>query len=567
MKLANYSISAKILAVIAFLGLVAAIIGAISISAISDLGRSADNIGVSTQEAVTGARLSQQVLVLSGATYRAAADPTAANIAAVRKLADAAAGDFERGFTETLATAGPQRRKYLNEIRTVYDPFVAEVRRILDAAEAVAAETQLTEKQRELVAHIADSRKTADSVEAAVRQYVDYTIVRADRESTAADETESQAVYQMLIVATAGIAAGVAFGLFIARRGIVSPILRIVDCLARLADGNLATDVTGTERRDEVGRIARTTLVFKENMIKARDLEAEAAATRAGEERRRARIDSATEDFKTAMVAIVKTVAGASTELRASAQALAASAEETASQSGVVAAASEQASASVQAVAGASEEMSSSIGEIARQVSRSSEIARRAVEDARKAGSNVGALVDAAKRIGEVSGMISTIAGQTNLLALNATIEAARAGEAGKGFAVVAQEVKNLAAGSARATDEITAQITDVQQISQTSAQAIREICAVIEQMSEISATISAAIQQQTAATGEISRGAVEASQGTNEVTRNIAAVNEAAGSTGAASAQVLSASEELSRESERLRLEFDTYIAALAAA
>ena len=267
------------------------------------------------------------------------------------------------------------------------------------------------------------------------------------------------------------------------------------------------------------------------------------------------------DNFERNMKQVVDTVASAATELQSTAQGMEITAQSTSQQSMTVAAAAEEASSNVQTVASAAEELSSSISEISRQVSQSTQIAGAAVAEVDGANQKVQGLAEAAKKIGEVVALITDIADQTNLLALNATIEAARAGDAGKGFAVVASEVKNLANQTARATEEISAQIGGIQTATQDAVQAIGSIGGTIGKMNEIASAIAAAVEQQGAATQEIARNVEQAAAGTQDVSSNIVQVTQAATETGHSAGEVLVAAGELSKQSEVLGSEMKDFI------
>jgi methyl-accepting chemotaxis protein len=291
------------------------------------------------------------------------------------------------------------------------------------------------------------------------------------------------------------------------------------------------------------------------------------AAQAAAEAERTAAVRRLADEFERTVGNIIETVSLSSTKLEAAANSLTKTADTTQQLSTVVASASEEASANVSSVASATEDMTASIHEISRQVQQSSRIAGDAVKQAEQTDARIKELSSAAHRIGDVVKLINSVAEQTNLLALNATIEAARAGEAGKGFAVVAQEVKALAAQTAKATEEIRSQITGMQTATKESVAAIKEIGGTIGRISEIASTIAAAVEQQGATTQEISHSVGEAAKGTAQVAINITNVNRGASETGVSSAEVLSSARSLATESARLKLEVHRFLEMVRAA
>ncbi|MDB5568265.1 MAG: Chemotaxis protein [Tardiphaga sp.] len=356
---------------------------------------------------------------------------------------------------------------------------------------------------------------------------------------------------------------------FLIARGIISPLSGLTAGMKELAAGNFGVVLPGLGRKDEVGDMAQAVEAFKVKAEqKAReDAEARTTLDQAMAAQRKNDMIRLADDFEGAVGEIVDAVSSASTQLEASAGMLTTTATRAQQLTTMVAAASEEASTNVQAVASSTEEMTSSVNEISRQVQESATIASHAVTQARKTNDRVAELAKAAARIGDVVELINTLAGQTNLLALNATIEAARAGDAGRGFAVVASEVKALAEQTARATGDISQQISGIQAATQESVGAIKEIGDTIGRMSEIASTIASAVEEQGAATQEISRNVQQAAQGTMQVTSNITDVQRGAGETGSASSQVLSAAQSLSSDSNRLKLEVGKFLNSVRAA
>jgi methyl-accepting chemotaxis protein len=348
---------------------------------------------------------------------------------------------------------------------------------------------------------------------------------------------------------------------------ITRPLANMVQVLKRLAANDRALEIPETNRRDEIGQIAKAAQVFRDSMMESARLRLAQSEDEKIKDARQEKITRAIGAFESSVGKIVGVVAASSTGLQAAATTLTSTAEMTQRLSANVASASEQASANVQSVASATEEMTSSVNEISRQVQESSKIASEAVRQAEKTDGRINQLSQAAGRIGDVVKLITAIAEQTNLLALNATIEAARAGEAGRGFAVVASEVKQLASQTAKATEEIGTQIAGMQSATQEAVTSIKEISQTIGRISEIASTISVAVEEQGAATQEIARNVGEAAKGTGQVATSITDVNRGANETGAASAQVLASAQSLSTESSHLKLEVEKFLVTVRAA
>jgi methyl-accepting chemotaxis protein len=369
-----------------------------------------------------------------------------------------------------------------------------------------------------------------------------------------------------LVLVCAGAGISIAAALLIAR-AISKPTVRLTRTMAVLAGGDMAIEIPDRDRRDEIGAMAKAVEVFKQNMIKARELAGEQEAANAAKMQRGRAVEDMTKAFEAKVGRLTGTLSAAAREMEETARSMSSTAERTDRQSMMVASAAEQTSANVETVAAATEELFSSIQEIGRRASQSTQITGKAVADAKRTDASVQTLASGAAKIGEVVTLIQNIASQTNLLALNATIEAARAGEHGKGFAVVASEVKALANQTGRATEEIDAQITQIQEATRHAVAAIEGIATTIAEVNQIAASIAAAVEQQGAATQEISRNVQEAAKGMQEASSSIVNVKQAAAETDSAAGQVLGAAGELSQQAHELAAEVNRFIDGVRAA
>ena len=346
-------------------------------------------------------------------------------------------------------------------------------------------------------------------------------------------------------------------------RGIAS----ITQPMRALSQGDLAADIPSGNHDTEIGQMALTLQLFKEALVTKKISDDATAAEANAKIARSVRVDGITREFESIIGELIGSLSSSSTELDAAANTLTTTADSTGKISSEAAAASQEVSSNVQSVAKTAEEITSSVQAIGHKVQEASRIACEAVKQAENTDGKIAQLSQSASRIGDVIKLITDVAEQTNLLALNATIEAARAGVAGRGFAVVASEVKALAAQTAKATDEIAAQIAGMQNATNESVLAIREIGTTINLISEISSTISAAVEQQGAATQEIARHVQHAARRSGVVATNIADVSRGARETGSASSQVLSSAKTISTESDRLRTEVERFLTTVRAA
>jgi len=394
----------------------------------------------------------------------------------------------------------------------------------------------------------------------------DAALAEAAAQARAVQAQENTA---LALVLGAAILLGLALGLFawLLIRRVVTPVLAITATVGRLAQGDNAVEVPFRDRADEIGHMAKAVEVLREKALEAQQLALASAAEQSAKAARADRTEGLIRRFEAEVGEVLGAVAGAAAPLNDTADRMGEAAETAKTQAGAMAVAAGAASSNVHTVAASTEELAASISEVARQVAESARIAQRAAEDARATDAAVAGLVEVAQRIGDVIGLINSIASQTNLLALNATIEAARAGDAGKGFAVVAGEVKALAAQTAKATEQIGLQIGAMQTETGRAAEAIRGIGQTIDELSAISTQVAAAAEQQAAATQEIGRAVAQAATGTEEVSRQTGEVIQGAEATAAATAGLREASAGLTRHADTLRGKVDGFLDTIRAA
>ncbi|WP_207461405.1 methyl-accepting chemotaxis protein [Azospirillum sp. SYSU D00513] len=509
---------------------------------------------------------------LTGALNTATSDFRIAEGIHILSLDEAGMSKAESEMAAIIKSMEAMDRDYeklisLDEERRLYQDYKRQWAEYMGLNKQVVAHSRKGENEQATTLFKTASSKAFNEASAALSRLVDLNVAGGTEASRRGDVIYDSA--RGLLISAVAFA-----GLFSAAAAVYmmtnvsAAVGRMTEAMSKLAGGDKETLVPATDRRDELGAMAKAVQVFKDNMIEGDRLRAEQEEIKAKAEReRRAAMLKLADDFEASVKGIVETVASAATEMQGAASSMSETAEEASRQAMAVASSAEQTSANVQTVATATEELSASIQEIGRQVTASTGIAGQAVGETERTTQTIRSLVAAVERIGEVVGMIQNIAAQTNLLALNATIEAARAGEAGKGFAVVASEVKALANQTAKATEDIQTKVQEIQQATGGAQVAVQGIGETIGRMSEIAGTIAAAVEQQGAATRDISSNVQQAARGTQEVTGNISGVNQAAAETGSAATQVLGAASGLSREAETLRREVQTFIATIRAA
>ncbi len=458
-----------------------------------------------------------------------------------------------RSIMAALQNAGlPLDRSAMDKARAALDAYAEAAKQAADFVEedAFSATMFMTDAEQKFA--VGDKE---------LGSFVAATVARHDGAAAEAEHTLKRGIFTVAGGALLAIILSLAAPLFLTRI-VARPIAAMTTAMRDLAAGRLDAALPEAESQDEVGSMAQALIVFRDNALEARRLAAAQNDEQVAKAARSQRLENLLSRFESTVGGIVDAVAGSAGAMSRAATTMTGATDETSKRSDAVAGSAEEASHHVQSVAASAEELAGSVNEIARQVQESASIARQAVDRTNRSTAAIETLAQNVQKIGEVVSLINGIAAQTNLLALNATIEAARAGDAGRGFAVVASEVKSLATQTARATEDVTSLISDIQASTGQAVSAINETSETIEKIHEVSEAIAAAVEEQGAATKEIARNVQQTADGTQDVSKNIAGVSTAVAENRNAAEQVRETADQLLVQAESLQQEVANFTA-----
>jgi methyl-accepting chemotaxis protein len=557
--LGKISIAVKIYAFVGVFAIGLAVLLAVTFSVLKANESALDAIGATGHQALLVARMNTNVQAMSVAQFRMAAESSGDMVSDSLAKIEVEANLFRDRMAAVRSSAE-------GDLASGLDPMSKQFDRYRQALDTVVTMARGDDRKALLVA-MNQADKLAGSLRDSARVMFQQAETAAEMATVAGHQNALSGKWTIGITAMIFVVIGMSMAQVIAQYSIIRPLRRSVDSIGCLAKGDVTTEVSGLNRGDEIGDVARGLEIFRESLAERQRLVAEQMAAVAAREERAAVLERMIQTFEHALDELVEAVSSSATDLQSTASSLDGSAGRGVTLAASVAAAAEEASGNVSSVASAAEELSCSIDEIAHRINESHAIVANASDSASKANDIIDELSQFSQKIGDVVGLIGAIASQTNLLALNATIEAARAGDAGKGFAVVASEVKNLANQTARATDDVTQQISRVQDKTAEAVRAIRDVGNIITRVGEVTTSIAGAVEEQSAATAEIARNVEQAAMGTTDVSRHIVGVREAATATGVDAGTVKSASTTLSSDVDRLRLVVDDFLIRLQAA